>query len=69
MPYDLYGQYYDSYREAENAEMAQCANIDARRAMKELDEEKTKSYYLEQRVDYLQQRIEALEEAIKTKEK
>jgi len=29
MPYDLYGQYYASSRDAENAEMAQCAAIDA----------------------------------------
>lgn len=29
MPYDLYGTYYASARDAENAEMAQCAAIDA----------------------------------------
>jgi len=29
MPYDLYGTYYASERDALNAEMAQCAAIDA----------------------------------------
>lgn len=71
MPYDLYGQYYASSRDAENAEMAQCAAIDADIAMREVSDmkarlsqqqEPTQRYY---EINALQQRIESLEERIK----
>lgn len=36
MPYDLYGTYYASSRDAENAELAQMAEINSRYAMKDM---------------------------------
>lgn len=38
MPYDLYGTYYSSYREACNAEDAQCAAISADLAYREVQQ-------------------------------
>ena len=40
MPYDLYGTYYASAIDAENAEMAQCAAIDADISMREVNKQK-----------------------------
>ena len=54
--YDLYGNYYSSSLDAENAEMAQCSQIDSdlnQRYFQELREEITK----------LQQRVAELEKS------
>lgn len=45
MPYDLYGTYYASRRDAENAEMAQVAQIDADIAMRKVDELERQLHY------------------------
>ena len=70
MPYDLYGKYYASSRDAENAEMAQCAEIDARLAYEKVTqlEEQIGSqpdYEMWQKVDYLMSKIEEFENKIK----
>ena len=71
MPYDLYGTYYSSLVDAQNAEWAQMASIDADIAMRKVKE-------LEKRLDYsntpsadwealvwdLSRRVEILEEKI-----
>ena len=75
MPYDLYGTYYASARDAENAEMAQCAAIEAgiaNRKVAELErqiyrqQEPTQQDYafheLSEYVKSLEARIEQLEE-------
>jgi hypothetical protein len=69
MPYDLYGQYYSSARDAENAEMAQCAAIDASIAMRQVEDMKRQQpmqdgeeiYYLRQHIQSLEERLEKLE--------
>jgi polyhydroxyalkanoate synthesis regulator phasin len=72
MPYDLYGQYYASERDAINAEMAQCAEIDARlsyekaqKLERELHERQMYAdYESSQKIDYLMSKIEELEKRI-----
>jgi hypothetical protein len=61
MPYDLYGQYYSRARDAENAETAQCAEIEAKRASKRVT-------YLEGRMQQLWEYCNGLEERIKVLE-
>lgn len=66
MPYDLYGTYYASARDAENAEMAQCAAIDADIAMREVNKVRQQIEYSQQNdiwqyVQHLEERIAALE--------
>lgn len=66
--YDLYGNSYRTRREAENAELAQCAEIDARHAQGEVEnikhEQEMNQYYVHERISYLEQRIEALEKLL-----
>jgi hypothetical protein len=72
MPYDLYGTYYASARDAENAEMAQCAAIDANIAYREVEKLKNRMqqpsnydeqiHYMQQHIQSLESRIEMLEE-------
>lgn len=72
MPYDLYGNYYASERDAYNAEMAQCAEIDARLAYEKVEQlereihnrEQYQEYELHQKVDYLMDKVESLEKEI-----
>lgn len=71
MPYDLYGNYYASARDAENAEMAQCAAIDADlayRNQKKLEQKhidaQLREYEMCQKIDYLIGKIEDLEKRI-----
>lgn len=67
--FDLYGNYYASETEAMNAEMAQCAQIDASRqeqAHHSLEEE---IYLLSQRVAHLEDQIKQLLETGREKEK
>lgn len=71
MPYDLYGTYYASARDAENAEMAQCAEIDARHTRKEVRQLQEQMNYERQQdqgvwqyIEMLEQRIKALEDLI-----
>lgn len=69
MPYDLYGNYYASARDAHNAEMAQCAEIDARNAYEKVRNlERQMSHIQPSQTDYeitiLQQHIQNLEERI-----
>ena len=67
MPYDLYGTYYSSARDAENAEMAQCAAIDADIAMREVDKIKAKMQYpdpLDDEFNRIWEYIKRLEEKI-----
>lgn len=73
MPYDLYGTYYASARDAENAEMAQCAAIDADIAYREIEKLKHEMHrqqqeptQLEYEVGFLQQKVQALEERLKS---
>lgn len=68
MPYDLYGQYYSSARDAENAELAQCAEIDARHAAKEVSQLRDEISYNQQNEQGIWQYIGMLEERIKTLE-
>lgn len=67
MPYDLYGNYYRSARDAENAEMAQCAQIDAdinRREVQKLqqrrDETERELCNLRQLVYHLREKVESI---------
>ena len=70
MPYDLYGQHYASRRDAENAEMAQCAAIEASIAYSEIENIKRQMQYQqdprqqEQDFYYMQQHIQSLEERV-----
>lgn len=71
MPYDLYGTYYESARDAENAEMAQCAEIDTRHLRKEISQLQEQVNYETQQdqsvwlyIEMLEQRIKALEDLI-----
>lgn len=67
MPYDLYGTYYSSARDAENAEMAQCAAINADIAMREMKSIKNQMLQSEgykEEIHYMQQHIQSLEERI-----
>lgn len=79
MPYDLYGNHYTSRRDALNAEMAQCAEIDARIANQKVHELEKKLYnqnydeklhydleMLSQYCSHLEERIKSLEEKINT---
>ena len=69
--YDLYGRYYPNMNDAENAEMAQCAAIDADISMREVNKLKRQveqqqpseqAYYdAIQYCQMLEQRIEQLE--------
>ena len=75
MPYDLYGNFYSSERDALNAELAQVAEIDARLAHEEtLDIERSmyeKDMYindLETRIKELEDRVNNLMESITGKE-
>ncbi len=70
MPYDLYGNYYASERDAINAEMAQCAEIDARLAYEKAEKLERESYLKQQYNDYeLQQKIDFLIEKVEMLEK
>lgn len=75
MPYDLYGQYYSSARDAENAELAQMAEINSRYALKQAERNQTRneqvySQYLE-RFHYdildLEYKVQQLERRLKPK--
>lgn len=65
MPYDLYGTYYASARDAENAELAQMAAIDAdlmRRDMQDhTQRQQREEYNLWQYIHMLEGRIIRLE--------
>lgn len=71
MPYDLYGTYYASARDAENAEMAQRAEIDANLAyissqkleQKHIDSQ-LREHEMCQKIDYLMYKIQELENRI-----
>lgn len=58
MPYDLYGQYYASSRDATNAEMAQCAAID-------IDILKREQRQFEERLHYEQRQPSNQDEEIR----
>ncbi len=73
--YDLYGNSYGTAQEALNAEMAQCAEIDARIAdekiqrledeqMRQYEADQQREYERDQKIDYLMSRIEELEKRI-----
>jgi len=72
MAYDLYGNYYASERDAYNAEMAQCAEIEARLAYEKVEKleqevyirQQHQEYELHQKVDYLMDKVESLEKEI-----
>jgi len=68
MPYDLYGTYYASRRDAENAEMAQCAAIDMEITKREMEQQMASQqqqeqslwqyiYMLEERIANLESRL------------
>ena len=65
MPYDLYGTYYASARDAENAEMAQCAAIDLDITKQEMQQQQERQQNEEhniwQYIHMLEQRITRLE--------
>jgi len=69
--YDLYGNYYQDSRDAMNAEMAQCASIDAGIAEREMRNQQqslnalqSDNYYLSQKVAELNESIKQLEEKL-----
>jgi hypothetical protein len=66
MPYDLYGTYYARRIDAENAEMAQCAAIDADLARQRMDEitekQQREEHNIWQYIHMLEERITILEE-------
>jgi hypothetical protein len=66
--YDLYGNYYARTIDAENAEAAQCASIDADRLAREQselrDQQQSDAYYTEMRTRQLEQRVIELEDLI-----
>lgn len=72
--YDLHGRYYPNINDAYNAEMAQCAEIDARLAYEKADrlerqmyeQQQNQDYELHQKVDYLMSKVESLEKEIET---
>lgn len=68
MPYDLYGTYYKSEIDAINAEMAQCAQIDARLAYNKVGEENNNLQVQQQYIEFLMGKVEELEERIKVLE-
>ena len=63
--YDLYGNYYPRTQDALNAESAQCAEISANCAEREIREmEQSNAYYfdlLEKRIQSLEHRVDMLE--------
>lgn len=65
MPYDLYGTYYASRRDAENAETAQCAAIDAdlayRKAQSLREHQQLEEHNIWQYINMLEERISQLE--------
>lgn len=65
MPYDLYGTYYASRIDAENAENAQCTAIDvdlARQEIQQLRErQENEEYDIWQYIYMLEERISKLE--------
>jgi hypothetical protein len=70
MPYDLYGQYYQSKREAINAELAQMAEIDNhynRQRIQKLEqrEQQRENPEIWQYIQMLEDRITALENQLK----
>lgn len=65
MPYDLYGQYYASSRDAENAEMAQCAEIDARAAYKKVADLERQLQQQQNPLEEIWQYCRSMEERIK----
>ena len=74
--YDLYGNSYRTSQEALNAEMAQCAEIDARIAnekLQQLEDEQLRQYEAEyekdQKIEYLMSKIEELEKRIEKLER
>ena len=62
MPHDLYGNYYESERDAMNAEYAQMAVIDAGLAERNSRESAMTMDLLMRMVDELNQRVQVLEE-------
>ena len=67
MPYDLYGNFYKSERDALNAELAQMAEIDAARAREEnlniresMNEQDMYIRHLETRVKELEDKVNNL---------
>lgn len=54
--FDLYGNYYPREIDAINAEMAQCAEIDARIANQKLREMEAKMRAMEQKIHELEQK-------------
>jgi len=66
--YDLYGNYYSREIDALNAEMAQCASIDAgiaeRNRQRDMERQQEHEYDLECRIHLLEERIGRLERAV-----
>jgi hypothetical protein len=66
--FDLYGNSYRTRLEAENAEMAQCAEIDARLAQQEVaqlhQEQRRSEYFLYERINSLEQRLATIEKLL-----
>ncbi len=67
MPYDLYGNYYKSAREAEAAEMAQVNEIDNRinsQRLRQLEQRPDSNADIWQYINMLEDRITELEKYI-----
>lgn len=66
--YDLYGNFYPREIDAINAEMAQCASIDAgiaeRNRISDFERQQQHEYELMQRIECLENRIERIEQII-----
>lgn len=70
MPYDLYGTYYKSSREAEMAEMSQVNEIDNRIMRQKIDklerqQQPSDNAEIWQYIEMLKDRVEELEKKIK----
>ena len=64
MPYDLYGNFYSSERDALNAELAQVAEIDARLAHEETLDIERSMYEKDMYINDLETRIKELEDRV-----
>lgn len=71
MPYDLHGNYYRNSIDAQNAEMAQVAEIDARHTRMEFQQvqrqQKAAEQSLYERMVMLEERISQLEKMMNEK--
>lgn len=68
MPYDLYGNHYISHREAENAELAQMAEINSRYNQQDINrvqqQQHISDHWMSERIAMLEERVSELEKKL-----